>query len=210
MGALRKIAKPGLLCLVSFLGLGVTSCHHPKETLPAPQENIQPAAKPLTRVETSQEKSCREFVQGFYDWYFARLNLADRQNSASTQYDDVIRFRPETLTPRLRQMLKDDMDASSGDHDEIVGIDFDPYIGAQDWEGQYWARGVTLKNSVCRASVWGTDAGKKTEIVDPELDFAANKWVFVNFHYPNSLSAQDENLVDILNGLRVDRKQRRM
>jgi hypothetical protein len=158
------------------------------------------------RVEAEQEKGCRALVQGFYDWYFDRLNRQSKGQSKASTLDDVVRLKPELLSAQLRQMLKEDRAAASKNADEIVGLDFDPYINAQDWEGKYSVESATVNGGTCRASVWGTDAGKKREMVDPELESDKGTWVFVNFHYPGSPDARNENLIAMLAGLREDRK----
>jgi hypothetical protein len=157
-------------------------------------------------VETNQEKSCRESVQNFYDWYFDRLNHKSKKQSNASAFDDVLRLKPEVLTARLRHMLKEDSDAASKNPGEIVGLDFDPYINAQDWDGKYSVQSATVKGSNCRASAWGMDGGAKKEIVVPELELTGGKWVFANFHYPGQSNPRDENLIDLLIGLRDDRK----
>jgi len=184
--------------------LGVSGCHRLPETAQnSPQPAVQPKAQ--ARVETDDEKSCREFVQGFYDWYFDRLNRSPTASTGVPTFDDVERLKPEVLIPSLRQMLKDDLEASSKDANDIVGLDFDPYINAQDWEGKYSIEKVSTHGGKCRAALWGTDSGKKREIVEPELVFSNNQWVFVNFHYPGNSAPRDENLADILIALRNDR-----
>jgi hypothetical protein len=200
----RSLVSGSLL----FALVGVASCRDHSAASPAPKETTQQIAKqPVkARGETEQEKDCREFVQGFYDWYFDRLNSQNKGQSKATAVDDVVRLKPELLTARLRQMLKEDRDAASKSAGEIVGLDFDPYINAQDWEGKYSVEGATVNGGNCRASVWGTDAGKKREMVDPELELTVGKWVFVNFHYPGELDTRNENLIAVLTGLREDRK----
>jgi hypothetical protein len=156
--------------------------------------------------EFAREASCQIFVQGFYDWYFDRLNIQAEQQTVGPGSYDVLNFRPEVLTPELQKMLRGDRDASAKNHDEIVGLDFDPFINAQDWSGKYWVNGVSVKDGVCRASVWGHDGDKKREIVIPELMQNGGKWIFTNFHYPGSMHPEDENLIAILMSLRRNRE----
>jgi hypothetical protein len=177
--------------------------NHPQASISQPQQSkpdqpIQP--------QTRGEQSCRQFVQDFYDWYFGRLNLETKLQTLGPTTYEVLRLKPQLLSLELRRMLKEDTDAQAKNHDEIVGLDFDPFINAQDSEGAYWVESVTIKDGLCRASVWGTDSGKKREIVDPELRFENQKWIFVNFYYPGSANPSDENLIDLLTKLRNDRK----
>ena len=193
-----------MLILLVACGCRSHSALAPALAKSSPDSSVA-VARPV-RVETEEEKSCRVFVQGFYDWYFDRLNRQNKGQSDGSSADDVVRLKPELLTARLRQMLKEDRDAASKNADEIVGLDFDPYINAQDWEGKYSVESAAVSGSTCRASVWGADAGKKREMVDPELESNKGKWVFVNFHYPGSPDARNENLIAMLAGLREDRK----
>jgi hypothetical protein len=197
-----------VMCLL-FAALAVSACKSHTTVAPIQQKAVQPVAQQQmqARVETGQEKSCREFVQGFYDWYFDRLNSENKGQSKSSTPDDVLRLKPELLAASLRQMLKEDREAASKNPDEIVGLDFDPYINAQDWDGTYSVQNVTLNGNQCRASVWGTDAGKKLEIVDPELRMISNNWIFVDFFYPESIGREDASLMGILTDLRNERER---
>jgi len=195
-----------LRCLLLAM-LAVSACKSHTAVTPAQQKAVQSVAQQPApaQVETDQEKSCRVFVQGFYDWYFDRLNNASRVAVDNPIVDDVLRLKPEVLTARLRQTLKEDREAASKNHDEIVGLDFDPYINAQDWDGKYYIESATVKGSICRASVWGMDSGATREIVVPELEFNGGKWVFANFLYHGQPDQRNENLIDLLIALRNDR-----
>lgn len=201
--AVHRLTISGLMLLVLCI---VSSCRDRSAVSPVQPKDSPAAVGEQARVEMDQEKSCREFVQGFYDWYFDRLNSENKEQSNVSALDDVLRLKPELLTARLRQMLKEDREAASKNPGEIVGLDFDPYINAQDWEGKYSAESVTVKSNSCRASVWGMDGGAKKEIVVPELELTGRKWAFANFHYPGQSDPREENLIDLLTGLRDDRK----
>jgi len=194
-----------VLCLLACVVLATTSCH---ERSQAPLTQVQ-VSKPdeQTDLESDTEKSCRQFVQRFYDWYFDRLNAeVTRQSHDPTDYD-VLNLKPQVFTPELRRMLREDNEAAAKNPGEIVGLDFDPFINAQDWDGKYWVNSVTVKDITCRASVWGVDSGPKRDIIDPELRFESGKWIFVNFHYPGSTSPADENLIAVLTDLRNERER---
>lgn len=153
---------------------------------------------------SAPEQPCRAFVQSFYDWYIGHLNAQKgKQASVGSTYD-VVRLRPQLLTPDLRRMLTEDF-RSQRHSEEVTGLDFDPFLNAQDWEGKYTVENVTLSDDRCRASVWGTDGGKRREIVDPEAVLMGGRWVFVNFHYPGAASHDEENLVDLLKLLKRQR-----
>ena len=147
------------------------------------------------------------FVQGFYDWYFDRLNTEKTQQIASPSDYEVLTLKPHLFTSELRKMLHDDAVATSKSPGEIVGLDFDPFINAQDWEGKYWVKSVNVKDDTCHASVWGLDAGKKVDIVGPELRMISNNWIFVDFFYPESVGRADASLMGILTDLRNERER---
>jgi hypothetical protein len=158
-------------------------------------------------TEQSEAQSCRQFVQNFYNSYFDKLNTADANKSALPAEHQVIQQKPTVLAPELSQALAADRQAQNKEPDDIVGLDFDPFIGAQDWEGKYWVNSVNLAEGVCRASVWGTDAGKKKEMVNPVLTKLGNNWVFVDFFYPEGRQHGDASLMGNLTDLRMQRAQ---
>jgi hypothetical protein len=184
------------------VSLVVSACHNHSGTSRAQPQTAQHEF----HTDSSPEKDCREFVQRFYDWYFDRLNEEMKTSTRSRAQNPVLKFRPEALTPRLRTLLREDIRAQARNRDYIVGLDFDPFINAEDWEGAYRVENVTLNGDTCRATVWGSDTGAKREIVAPELKLENGRWIFVNFHYPGSANPNDKNLIDLLIQLRNDRK----
>ncbi len=160
---------------------------------------------PDARTASAEIQSCKEFVQSFYNWYFDQLNAEDTHKIATSAEDKVLSQRPEILTPELRQFLQEDTEASRKNPDYIVGLDFDPFINAQDWNRKYTLNGVDVRDGACHASLWGEDAGKQKAIVVPELKKAGDKWIFVNFHYPGSTAPENENLIAVLRMLREER-----
>jgi len=200
---LQKFAMSGWPLLVL---LTVSACRSHSAVAPAQSKDSQAAVVQPARMESAPEKSCREFVQGFYDWYFDRLNTEKTRQIASPSDYEVLALRPHLFTLELRKMLHDDAVAASKNPGEIVGLDFDPFINAQDWEGKYWVKSVNVKDDTCHASVWGSDAGKKVDIVGPELRMIGSNWVFVDFFYPESMGRADASLMGILTDLRNERE----
>jgi len=92
------------------------------------------------------EKSCRTFVQEFDDWY---IHVLDSGGS----YDTALQYKRNAFSPELFRLMKDDSEASSRVEGEIVGIDFDPILGGQDWPKHIVAGKATLKNEASR-SIW--------------------------------------------------------
>jgi len=177
-----------LLAFALLILLGVSACRDHSTVSPPPQPVTQLQAQ--APVESAEAKSCFQFVQAFYDSYFDRLNAQKNQATAGPSSYDVSTFKPQVLAPELLQMLKEDVEAASKNQDEIVGLDFDPFINAQDWEGKYWVNSVTIIDGACHADVWGMDAGKKHDIVHPMLKITNGNWIFVDFFIPKVRGAQ--------------------
>ena len=90
-----------------------------------------------------------------------------------------------------------------------MGLDFDPFLNAQDPSEHYVLRDVSVKDGRCSVEVYSVTSGKKSakKFVIPELMFKSGQWVFMNFHYGKSKRAEDENLLSILKTLRADRQK---
>ena len=164
-------------------------------------------ADAVARAESAQERSCREFVQGFYDWYFESLDTDNAKRNSVPTFSKVWHKKPPVLTFQLSQMLEEDNEAQAKSPGYIAGLDFDPFLDAQDWEGRYKVHSAAVMDNNCRASVWGMDSGKKREMVRPELMNTGASWVFANFYYPANAGSGDRNLIQILQELRESRIQ---
>lgn len=142
--------------------------------------------------------SCRKFVREFYGWYVPLIHQRlDR--AASTV---AIERKPGVFAAALLQALKDDAEAQARARGDIVGIDFDPFVGGQDPADRYETRKVTVNGNRCEAEIWGNSAtpSAKPDVV-AELSGSAGHWHFENFRYP------DVN-TDLLTTLAALRKER--
>jgi hypothetical protein len=164
------------------------------------------AAAPQASPPSKDEQSCQDFVQQFYDWYLSFNTSKGKLPANGPSEEDVLRLRPQVLSPELLRMLKEDLEASKKSSDDVVGLDFDPFLNTQDPSPKFKLERVTVKDGHCNAVVYGIRGGKKQEKVKPELTQGASGWVFVNFHY-DSETPKDDNLIDILKSLREDRKK---
>lgn len=152
-------------------------------------------------------KTCRQVAQGFYDWYVP-MALKEKEMSSS---DVAMRDKASLFSPELVRALSEDSQAQRKTEDEIVGLDFDPFLNTQDLSEHYVLRNVTAKGDKCMAEVHSVESGRtspKPDVV-AELALKDGKWVFVNFHYGKSQWSADENLVDILRKLREDRERQK-
>ena len=177
--------------------------------------SLHAQAKPAPPASSQNDVSCRAFVQDFYNWYIKIIN----SNSNLDGTDLIIKFRKTSFDPELLRQLKLDEDANAKAK-EIVGLDFDPFVDAQEFADKYQAGKVTIQGSNCLVEVrgfWGKDnvpiknSNKKAQEPDviPELAFRNGAWVFVNFHYPNQKNQQDQDLLVILKSLRDERQKHR-
>jgi hypothetical protein len=160
--------------------------------LPAPYASAQTSG-PLNRV-----KSCRDFVQGFYDWYV---------REGQSNYELALKNKSSALSPELWHALREDFAAQAKAPDEIVGLDGDPFLNSQDPSEHFFVGDTRLVGKRCLAVVRGITSGKKREYVEPELALKNGRWVFVNFHYGKSKISSDENLISELKALREDRRK---
>jgi hypothetical protein len=196
-----------LLLLVVF-----TSCRDHSAPVPTAQAVVHPViqqpAKPA--AESDREKSCRIFVQDFYDWYVAPTNTDAQHKTGELSSDDAVQRKPQLFESKLLKLLVEDRRVQDRNPGYITGLDFDPFTNSQDPDPKYEAKSAAIWDERCRVSVWGKRDGEQRAEVDPdveaELEFTSGKWLFINFDYPSNKYPWD-NLVDILNFLRNERKQ---
>ncbi len=149
----------------------------------------QPASVPT-------EESCRSFVQGFYDWYLPR---ASRSAEA---YPTTLKTKSAWFSPMLLQALKQDYAASQANPNEVVGLDFDPFLNSQDPSPKFKVTGAKVQGTRCSAEVHGITDRVNNEEVHPELNFVNGAWQFANFRYE-----QGSDLMSVLKSLRADRQK---
>jgi hypothetical protein len=151
-------------------------------------------------TEDLSQKSLRNFVQGFYDWYAPK---ALRDNSGLA-WDVAVKEKGCYFSKELALQLQEDSNAQAKAQGDIVGLDFDPFLNSQDPEGHYKVGLITQKSGGYWVDIDGDSSGNKAEnvIVVAELAYKNGQWKFVNFHYPNGY-----NLLAVLKALRENRKK---
>jgi hypothetical protein len=150
---------------------------------------------------TPDSDSAKAFVQGFYDWYVPE----SRQTSSDRPSDLVLKQRSSAFDSALSRELKEDADAQSRVQGEIVGLDFDPFLAAQDPCERYEVVGVQKNAESYLVTVRGVGGCENHQDPDVAAEVIARDgaWLFTNFHYPRSGGG---DLLTILNKLRDDRK----
>lgn len=149
------------------------------------------------------ESSCRTFAQQFYDWYVPLTKKKTEQPAS----DLALQRKAEVFVSDLLKALKIDSEASAHAKGDIVGLDFDPFLGGQDPAGRYEARRVTLQGSKCSVEVWGVLSRGTAKIAKPDviadLTLDHGNWQFSNFRYPDV----NADLVSVLRQLREERQK---
>lgn len=150
---------------------------------------------------SAEEASCRRFVGEFYAWYVAQSKHGEPLLAA-------LRRRKSNFSPELIRRLSEDREAAARNPNEIVGLDFDPVLNAQDFASRYLTGRVTHTGRRYRVEVYGVWSGKRTEIpeVTPELRREGGRWVFTNFLYRQDKKSDD--LLSLLTRLKTDRQKR--
>ena len=135
--------------------------------------------------------SPREFVAGFYRWYVPHA-VSD---NAPLGWSIILRHKKTAVfSPQLAQLLQADQ-AAQHKCNEIVGLDFDPFLAAQDPPDRYEVGRISHEGRDYRAAIYSVQAGKRSEKTDLRAEFSEGEghWFFVNFYYPDG-----SNLLNIL------------
>ena len=133
--------------------------------------------------------SCRQFAQDFYTWY---IPIVHKQLKVPAS-EIALKKKPTAFSAELLRALKEDSEAQAKVSDDIVGLDFDPFIGGQDPSDHYELRNASLKGDRCTVEIWSASRGhnspKPTKPdATAELSRQTGSWQFVNFHYADDPS----------------------
>ena len=146
------------------------------------------------------DEACRSFVQRFYDWHVAH----------GSNFERTLKLKRSVLSPELGNALAADLAAAKKNADEIVGLDFDPFLNSQDPSPRYRVEKTRLNSGRCFADVHGVPSDRKEKPdVTAELQPKNGSWAFVNFHYGSENGPANENLLSILRELKRDREKPR-
>jgi hypothetical protein len=156
---------------------------------------VLPLAGALLQARGADAGADGQFVQGFYDWYTAKAG-AD-----GVSWAIALEQRGTDFDPPLRDALKADLAAQAKVKDDIVGLDFDPFLNTQDPEGIYKVESITKSGKVSKVQVTqATKDAAATVAVTAVVTLTNGHWRFVNFVYPDG-----GNLLDILATLKKER-----
>lgn len=144
-------------------------------TLPYSLE-AQAKAKPKRHI------SSREFVEWFYQWYVP-VALSD---SATPAWDTALKRKSADFSPELARLLHEDS-AAQAKCNELIGLDFDPFLNTQDPADRYEVGNISHEGQDYRAAIFSVEGGKRSEKPQVTAEFSEHKghWLFVNFCYPD-------------------------
>ena len=149
-------------------------------------------------ADPAGQKQAAAFVQKFYDWYVPIAFKTTKEPSSNV----AIAQRGSLFDPPLLKALKADAEASRKSEGDIVGLDFDPFLYAQDPDHKYVAGEVSESGGFYRVNVYSVRKGKRAAKPDlvAEVKPAKDSFVFTNFLY-----GTDGDLIAILKQLAADR-----
>ncbi|MEI7787670.1 MAG: hypothetical protein WCI23_03410 [Chlorobiaceae bacterium] len=124
-----------------------------------------------------------KFVQNFYDWY----GILSHKNSKLAPDQRAIKEKAQMFSAKLIASLQEDYDASSKHPEEIVGLDWDPFLCSQEVDDRYEVGGIKKQGQNYLVELYGVSGGKRNPEpnVIAEVTKSANHWIFVNFHSPH-------------------------
>ena len=149
-------------------------------------------------ADEAGQKRAVDFAQKFYAWYVPIALKTVKEPSSNV----AIAKRGNLFDPPLLKALQEDAEASRKSSGDIVGLDFDPFLYAQDIDDKYVVGEVSEKDGLYLVNVYGVRKGKreKTPSVVAELKPTKDSFVFANFGY-----GTDGDLVAVLKQLADDR-----
>lgn len=151
------------------------------------------------------EKSCTNFVQGFYDWYVPKALKENHGPAFALALKHKSSVFSLALFRRLNAAYETQTKALRGDSGEL---DFDPFLNSQDPAERYVVGHITPQSQSVLVEVYGISSGKKSDQPDvvAELVLVDGQWVFVNFHYGERNDRESEDLLSLLEEMRESRR----
>jgi hypothetical protein len=191
-------AKAGLCVLNSFMEgnkVKVSDVRYDEN------ERLATPVKKAALARTGQAGACRDFTEAFLKWYVP-LALRDSKDPAAIL---ALRRKPEIFSEKVRKSLEEDRKAQEKSND-IVGIDFDPFLSAQDPAEKYLVGKVTVEDGKCLADIKSVAAVQRDWDVRAEAKQPDGNWRFTNFHYNTDVMPND--LLSKLRDLKLARSTR--
>ena len=152
--------------------------------------------------EGTSPQAAHAFVQGFYGWYVQQ----SQQDKDMSSVELALKDKPGLFSPEIVRALREDLAASAKSPDEVVGLDFDPFLNAQEVCAPYKVGKIKKVKGGYRVEVSGScpkdcsDSGQPDVIA--EVKRLGGKWVFTDFIYPGN-----GDLLIVLKSLKAERER---
>ena len=147
-----------------------------------------------------EQASVKKFVQEFYTWYGA----ISHKNNKLAPDQRATKEKAQLFSAKLIAALKEDYQESSKHPEEIVGLDWDPFLCSQDIDDRYEVGAIKKQDHNYLVEVYGVSEGKRNKEPNVIAEVAQNegRWIFVNF-----LSPHGGDLLGDLRQLKESRKK---
>ena len=164
----------------------------------SPQAPLSDKASPTSEADLN---AVRDFVEAFYNWYVPVAAGRGTRRPSDLALED----RPSIFDPSLAAQLREDSAAQAKVSDDIVGLDFDPFLFAQDPCARYEIVNGHRNAENYLIDVRGVGGCEKHDQTDVIAEVASRNGalLFVNFHYPGP---DESDLMTLLKKLKADRK----
>ena len=153
--------------------------------------------------QLNDKESARVFVQKFYNWYNKLYNnqLTNCKNCENAD-KFTVEHKPQYFEAKLLRAYIEYFNAEPKKADEIIGLDFDPILAAQDVGFDYQTGSVKKVNGRFFIDIHCGQVGKSRMeilkepiVLNAEVINTDGVWKFANFTYPNPNGG---NLLDML------------
>ena len=157
---------------------------------PSPAQTSQPDTTGATLAVSATGDSAATFAWAFYDWYVRH----------GTRSDSAIVARAALFAPQLLAALKTDFDAQAKDSQEVVGLDWDPFLNTQDPCALYRVGSSTRRANRALVPVFGNCGDTARPHVVAELERNGPSWLFVDFRHTADSGSLLHDLVELSKG----------
>ncbi len=153
------------------------------------------------QAPVNEKAEAKAFVQKFYDWYLPLYNKSIDGKNRTRPSIAALNQRPEYFDEPLRKALIEDGIAQSKAH-EIVGLDYDPFLAAQDIVFSYKLGDIKQVGNKLWIEVSVGDH------IMVEVMKTGGSWKFTDFIYPAHVKMKQLSLLQELTYLRNSREKR--
>lgn len=148
------------------------------------------SSDPGTVAADSEARAAMQYTQSFYEWY-----------GPSGRLETVVRDSGHLFAPALLGALREDFAAQAANADEIVGLDWDPFLASQDPCPPYQAVSVNRRNDTLRVGIRASCGDSASLAVIANVVRANGGFVFADFEH----GSDSGSLVKDLAALRASR-----